>query len=188
MVFTWCPLGYKTVLANKADCREQPVGQLVSLLLSHSACAKGLIFCVTLLNSLGRLFLRGPKLEKSPVNEEGGIDRYRSRFFLQEFGTFLCLRLASWFPRKELGRCDELFLWTDRSLSIQRFLCLLIFKEMHILFALPLLVLCRLLPALQLCWSRGWLSPGEVVNCVISTNSCSISLSCRLRDNVKLIF
>lgn len=51
------------------------MGQLVSLLLLHSAWAKGLMLCVTLLNSFGRLFLRGPKLEKSPVNEEGGMDR-----------------------------------------------------------------------------------------------------------------
>lgn len=51
------------------------MGQPASLLRLHSACANGLMLCVTLLNSLGRLVLRGPKLEKSPVNEEGGLDR-----------------------------------------------------------------------------------------------------------------
>lgn len=183
MVFAWCPLGYKTVPANKADCRH-------SQWVSWWACCfrtlpvQKVSSSVSLCPSLREGCFSGVlNWKRAPLTRGGGIDWCRSGFFAGV--RYFSLLTPGFLRARKVWRALPL---ADRGLSIQRFLCLLIFTEEHILFSLPLLVLCGWLPALQLRRSRGWLSPGEVVNCVVSTDSCSISPSRRLRANVKLVF
>lgn len=138
------------------------MGQSVSLLLLHSAWANGLMLCVSLLNSLRRLFLMGPKLEESPVNEEGGIERDRGErfsagvcFFLRNVGLLDSSEKSQrgkwWALPLEWYKSVNKVIALPSYLKKQGKVSSLLFS-MHFAFCL---LLCSLVSGLAVSWTSG---------------------------------
>lgn len=137
MMPTWLQNGPRKIKPTAAATGGGSAGEPVAFALC------GFIFCVTSTEFVGKGRFSGvPKMEKRSAEQ---ADADREIFAGVWYSSPLTLRLLE-FPRKEPGRCDELFLRSDRSPSVQRFLCLLTHPSPHVLSSPPSRRAARLPP------------------------------------------